>query len=82
MVVGEGAGVVGIDADFVGLADGLFAGGEEEEFPAVDLLLVFNHVVDGLPGEALAGVFETVSEDGDDDGAGSLGLGESGEALT
>ena len=62
-VVDVVGGAAGGDAEAGGLADGVDVGAEEDELPAVSLLLALDHVADLVEAVAAAGVLHAISDD-------------------
>lgn len=75
-----GSRVVRGDAELGRSGDRVLVGAKEQEGPPVRFDLMFDLRGDIGPGEARGGVLKAVGEDGDDDLAGPVLLGQGGEA--
>ncbi len=78
---GEGVGFGGVDGEGLGDGFGVHVGGQEHEFPFVDVGLVFDAGADVGVGVELGCVFFAVGEDGDEDLVGAVGVGHGGQAF-
>ena len=74
-----GCGAFGSDAHGGRGGDGVLVGAEEEKLPVVVFALMANAFLDVSKGEFARGVLMAVGEDGDDDVAGTVFLGEGSE---